>query len=107
LAQIKIDNPAEIELMKRRGELRQLELSFKSVTSGFLSLPPRERARMIKDFEVRLKHLQSYCSAQNGALFTNAGSKFTLENIKVGYQTLSSRWRIFMKSQGGPTTIDD
>lgn len=107
MAQIKIENPAEIELMKRKGELRQLELSFKSVTSGFVNLPPKERAKMIKDFEARLKNIQAYCSTANGMLFTNAGAKFTLENIKVGYQTLSSRWRIFMKAQGGPTSIDE
>lgn len=107
MAQIKSDNPAEIELGRRREELRQLEMAFKSVTSGFVTLPPKERAKMIKDFEVRLKGVQEYCSRTSGGGFTNAGSKFTLENIKASYQTLSSRWRIFMKNQGGATSIDD
>ena len=107
MAQIKIENPAELELARRREELRQLELSFKSVTSSFLTLPPKERAKMIKDFESCLKGLQAYCAITSGWQFTNAGSKFTLDNIKVGHQTLSSRWRMFMKSQGGTSSIDE
>ena len=107
MAQIKIDNPPEMELALRREDLRQLELSFKSVTSSFLTLPPKERAKMIKDFEAKLKSIQTYCAITNGAQFTNAGSKFTLDNIKVGHQTLSNRWRMFMKSQGGTSSLDE
>lgn len=106
MKQIKIDNPAELELSRRREDLRLLELSFKSVTSSFLTLPPKERAKMIKDFEAKLKSIQTYCAITNGGLFTNAGSKFTLDNIKVGHQTLSNRWRMFMKALGGTSSID-
>lgn len=70
--------------------LKQLQTKF---NASFQNLPVKERGRLIREITDGQKTLQDFLQRTKVREMVNAGSKFSYENLKNSYQSLTTQWR--------------
>jgi hypothetical protein len=99
----------DLELVKIKDVLERLRKQQAAFGNCFRTLPPHDRAKMLRRIQNDQKTVYAFLSKTHGNEIKNTGTKFAIENTRASFSTLQSFWRKIEKeldtfSMGGGDT---
>jgi hypothetical protein len=96
----KSDNKLDQDIAKNKMLMDRLTLDVQKFINNHDSLPAKDRALALKNIQRGFRELEGFLSKSHAASITAAAQKFSLENLKSSYASLTGRWIRFEKSLG-------
>jgi hypothetical protein len=90
---IKTDNVLDQELVQMKSLLERLKQSQKVFSVTFQNLPPKERAKQIKQIQSDHRAMTSWLEKAKKTETVNSGTRFGVENLRQSFQAQLTLWR--------------